>query len=1145
MNDAVPNHNGNGFPHMNDPNAATGMMDPSAFMANPGQFNPAQFANQQQQQQPQQGQHQPSQQQMAAMQQQQQQQNGPMRHASPSTFQQNPAYQTNPVIPSKRPRPHEDSVTGSPGQMQGMLPPSRSETPQQQNFPGMQQGGAMPQQTPGQFPHLQANGSANATPSPIMGNQMRPGSVPQRVATASPHPFSPGPQQQQQFTSQTSPAPSEHGTPQPNQFMQNTPQGYNPGFAPSPSNPRPSPNPNPNAMGANPMMQQQPQQPQQHMAQMPQGMSQMQANMYAQMQQQQQQGQGQQGQGQPGQQRQGSQGMQGMTEQQKMAAYQMRLQQQLQGNMQMQAQLQAQGMGRGMMQKPQMAGMPNGQMPQGGMRPQQRPMSGMNPEQFMKNLSHFMSAKGLPFDTNATVADRPVNIMMLFQAVSSKGGYKTVTAANGWAHIAQAIGLPAQMPTVAPALKQVYERNLQKFEEAWIAQQKTRMMGQNPNMPNQGTPQKPMQPGQQTPQGQMTPGQMPQGQMPQGQMTPGQMTPGQQQGQPQMPQQQPQQQHPQQHPQNQQQQMQQHQQQQHQLQQQQHQQMQQQMQQQHQQQQHHQQMQQQHQQTPVKPGQAPVNGFATPQPQQVGMMMGHQRNSLSKSVDPNTPSDPALQSPAHHRQGSMHIGHPDGRPAGPVSESRAPPAVPKSDDYSPCARELSSFGGIDLHAANYLGTELERWMPTAPTIGEYGNIDIAALTRGLECGLHSEARLALDTLVTVTSSNFHLNFRFCPDLLDALIDYAEEQLDLLVEHTVEVADEISLTSYEDVVRACRIDQNAVRDCPVFGTIEYDLDRAVDKLICITTIFRNTSFPGEQNENHAMLADETVIKFLCSVIRYLGTRTMLLRSHVNTLDFMKDIVVLMSNIAGSIELPSREQALCLLNFLLAFAPSPAPTVVAGSLFFAPFEPSVQPYLPHAVDALAKLLARDEPNRGFYKAIFGHDSGHSSNNDILTRTFALAISPLPDKLAETTRHAGYPSLIEVRKPFLMQGLLAAEILASLAPGFESGVAKAWLSSGEGLAQNLATLARELSITFERQIPRGPRSKDPELVYLVVLAVTLLRRLTEKARDPNHPSTSLPKGVLPSQQVLMEALSFTAAEWTKEGMLQQLSAIINMAR
>ncbi|KAM3484877.1 hypothetical protein MY8738_001779 [Beauveria namnaoensis] len=1127
MNDAIPNHNGSGFPHMNDPNAATGMMDPSAFMANPAQFNPAQFANQPQQQQqqlqPQPPQQQPSQQQMAAM-----QQNGPMRHASPSAFQQNPAYQTNSVIPSKRPRPREDSVTGSPGQMQGMLPPSRSETPQQQNFSGMPQAGAMPQQTPGQFPHLQANGSANATPSPIMGNQMRPGSVPQRVATASPHPFSPGPQQQQQFASQASPAPSEHGTPQPNQFMQNAPQGFNPAFAPSPSNPRPSPNPN--AMGANQMMQQ-------HMAQMPQGMNQMQANMYAQMQ---QQGQGQ---GQHAQQRQGAQGMQGMTEQQKMAAYQMRLQQQLQGNMQMQAQMQAQGMGRGMMQKPQLGVMPNGQMPQGGMRPQQRPMAG-TPEQFMKNLAHFMASKGLPFDPNPAVADRPVNIMLLFQAVTSKGGFKMVTGTNGWPHIAGALGLPAQIPTVPAALKQVYERNLSKFEEAWIAQQKTRGMGQTSNMPNQGTPQKQMQPGQQTPQGQMTPGQMPQSQIPQGQMTPGQMTAGQPQVQQQLPPQHPQQQHLQQQQQHhlQQQQMQQHMQQQ--MQHQQHQQHQHQ----HQQQQQHQHQHQQQQQTPVKPGQAPVNGFATPQPQQPGIMMGHQRNSLSKSVDPNTPADPSLQSPAHHRQGSMHVAHQESRPAAPATEVRAPPMMQKSDDYSPCVRELATFGGVDLHAANILGSELERWMPTAPTINELGNIDIAALTRSLQCGMHSEVRLALDTLATLSNSpnQAHLlHLRYCDDLVDALIDCAEEQVDLLVEHTVEVADEISLTSYEDVVRACRIDRLAVRDCPAYGTVEYDLDRAVDKLICVTTILRNASFPGEQIENHLVLADEMVIKFLCSVIRYLGTRTMLLRSHTNTLDFMKDVVILLSNIATSIELPSREEAICLLNFLLAFAPSPAPTTVAGSLFFAPYEPSVQPYLPHAVDSLAKLLARDEPNRGFYKAIFGLDSGNNSSHDILTRTFALAISPLPNKSTESARQPNYPSLIDVRKPFLMQGLLAAEILASLAPGFESGIAKSWLLSGEGLAQNLTLLVRELGHVFERPPPRGPRGKDNELLYIVVVAVSLLRRLAEKARDPNQPSLSLPKSVLPSARVLMEVLSYTSAEWTRDGMLQQLWSLVNMAR
>ena len=229
MNEAaVQNHNGNGFPHMADPNAVAGaMMDPSAFMTGQGQFNPAlanQFANPQQ---------------MLAM------QNGGMRNPSPSF--PNPMYQTNSVVPTKRPRPREDSIAESPRQNPNMLPTSRAETPQQAQFPSFSQAG-MPQQTtsqPSPYPHLQPNGSANATPSPIMANQMRPSSVPQRVSTTSPHPFSPA---AQNFGPQASPVPSEqNATPQPNPYMQqgNFPPNFNPNFAGAQSPARPPSNPNP------------------------------------------------------------------------------------------------------------------------------------------------------------------------------------------------------------------------------------------------------------------------------------------------------------------------------------------------------------------------------------------------------------------------------------------------------------------------------------------------------------------------------------------------------------------------------------------------------------------------------------------------------------------------------------------------------------------------------------------------------------------------------------------------------------------------------------------------------------------------------------------------------------------------------------
>ena len=74
------------------------------------------------------------------------------------------------------------------------------------------------------------------------------------------------------------------------------------------------------------------------------------------------------------------------------------------------------------------------------------------------------------------------------------------------------------------------------------------------------------------------------------------------------------------------------------------------------------------------------------------------------------------------------------------------------------------------------------------------------------------------------------------------------------------------------------------------------------------------------------------------------------------------------------------------------------------------------------------------------------------------------------------------------------------------------------------------------------RAAPRKDPELVYIVVVAVAVLRRLVEKARDPNSPTSAVPADLLPRTQMLMEALTMQSPEWTKEGMLPQLTAIFN---
>ena len=1024
MNEAaVQNHNGAGFNHL-DPNAGGSMLDPSAFNS----FDPSQFQNPQLQQR---------------------MQNGGMRNGSPAF--NNPVYQTNQVIPSKRPRPREDSLGTSPRQAPGMLPNSRSQTPQQTPYSGFQTNSVPPQHAPQQtsYSHLQ-NGSANASPSPIMTNQMRPGGVPQRVSTASPHPFSPA---TQQFAPQPSPSQSEHGsrgdTPQNNPYAQNPgfAQSFNQGFTPPSGRTSAPPQ---NAMSTSQMQHSPMQQPQ----------------IYSQQSQQQQPQQGQ----------------QRSSEQQAKMMYQMRLQQQLNQSALMAAQRQnmppnANPLARGAMQGP------NGQLT--GIRPQQSGVAGPpNPEQFMKSLALFMQSKNQPLDMNPIVGDRQITLMTLYMAVLKFGGYKKVTSQNGWPSVAQALQFNLMQNQSAPQqIKSHYERNLLMFEDAWQRNQmaqRQKMMQQQGLAGNLGVPNPQMSPTKMNHQSPM-------------------------------------------------QQSQQFLQQQHNLMAQQ------------------QNLQQQHAQaTPVKqmtpmhhPQQPAVNGFSTPQPPQGQphhpiSSQGHTRNNLSRSIDATPPQNGAFPIPSPvsaNKPGGLPIPSPQ------VDVAARPAAPPPPQEFNlpaeldPKVRVLDSFGGVDLVSLSKIGGELVKLRVDFPPLECMGAVDIHALTMSLQSGIHAEVRLALDAIVVLSNERrTHdgrtlLDLNHCEELVETLIDCAELQVELLAESAAEVSDVMLVNSYEDILRGCRSEERALQDVPLFGSPEYDLDRAVDRLICISTIMRNFS---SDERNTKKLADGFVIKFLCVVIRYLGTRNMLLRTHQNTLDFMKDIIIFLSNLSHEVELPGREQALCLLHFLLAFAPCPPPNGIRSDrVVFSPYDPAIHRYLYHAVDSLAKLLARDEPNRTHYKTIFASDVASSPPYDLLTRSFALAIAAIPDDKQDSKRGNLAP-VIEARKAFLMQSMLAAEILSNLAPGFESGLAKSWLTSEDGFSLNLSRLIHQLCLETAPVAPhqRTPAmgrgiGEDEDLLHIALGGIAVLRRLAEKCRDPEDPTSNIPLSGILGRENLLRAL------------------------
>ena len=457
-----------------------------------------------------------------------------------------------------------------------------------------------------------------------------------------------------------------------------------------------------------------------------------------------------------------------------------------------------------------------------------------------------------------------------------------------------------------------------------------------------------------------------------------------------------------------------------------------------------------------------------------------------------------------------------------------PLKVPIEETFKPEILPPSIFHGpIHVDEMYRLSQALNDVKPSVPQFHELGVIDIHALTMSIKSGIHAEVRLALDTMVTLSlEPKVQLTLENCDDLVESLIDCAQDQVDLLAENATEVSDEMLVTSYEDVVRACKVDAETLQGTPEFGSLDYTLNRAADKLICITTLIRNFSF---YEANFTALGTTDVLHLMTNVIKNLGTKEMLLRSNRNTLDFMKDVVIYLSNLSHSIQLPGKEEALCLLHFLLAFAPCPHPQVTpTDKMTFATYNPNVHKYMPSAVDSLAKLLARDDPNRTFFRAIFAADVNSTPPYDLLTRSFGLAISPIP------TGHPSQRQAVENRKPFLLQGMLAAEIISNLVPSSESGLAHSWLESTDGWAATLMRLIfilSELKLQTAKSIKHqqpGNRNQqhhsaesDPQAYGAISSrGLAVMKILVQKSRNGDD-EKRLPAGVMPTKQILVGTL------------------------
>lgn len=688
-----------------------------------------------------------------------------------------------------------------------------------------------------------------------------------------------------------------------------------------------------------------------------------------------------------------------------------------------------------------------------------------NPEQFVRSIAQWMQQRGLPLNPNPTVLGRPLPLVQLFSTVVKLGGSKKITETTQWPDVAKMLQVPpAQVATAAHELQSYWHTNLSVYETWWLQSRRTINEqsrsshifhgGEIPTAHGQFSPVRQNEPHLIDPQRQ-------QFLHPQPPMQAEYQTPPKR-------------------------------------------------------------INHQHATFPLK-----QNGYTTPQQ---GQVPGGPSNLYNVSQSGATLQPRARTQPPNSRSVAAIKKEPN---SGAVASStrrslnanwprRAPEEV--SDVFKPKIEPLKreemsqSYGGMQALDWKVVIDGLLDAKPDVPGLEELGVIDIRALTMSLRSGIHAEVRLALDTLATLSNQQDPPSLEECEDLVEVLIECAEDQVELLAETATEVSDDMLISSYEEIVRGCRIEVESLQEVHEFGSLECELDRSVERLICITTILRNLSF---SQVNHRLLADPVVIRFMTTVIRYLGTRNMLLRTHRNTLDFTKDVVIYLSNLAQDLDLPGKEEALCFLHFLLSFAPSPPPTTNGDEdVTFAPYNPSIHHYFPPAVDSLAKLLARDDPNRTFYRAIFLADGGTVPPYDLLTRTFGLAVAPMPEYRTTVVQ------TVEARKAYLAQGLLAAEILAGLIPSSEHALARSWLSSQDGFALNLikivSLLAKSVSPVPQRHPSGRMMEPDPHGYGMITFrGLAVLRKLAEKAKDVEGHVNELPPGILPKKESLLGSL------------------------
>lgn len=400
------------------------------------------------------------------------------------------------------------------------------------------------------------------------------------------------------------------------------------------------------------------------------------------------------------------------------------------------------------------------------------------------------------------------------------------------------------------------------------------------------------------------------------------------------------------------------------------------------------------------------------------------------------------------------------------------------NEYRPHKRKFENFHNEFL-VSSQTSKDMASLRPY-PNFAELGNVDIQALSRSIQSHLPSEVGHALDVLVIIAGDKrWGLPLSHCSDLLQSLVDCLASNCAKQTKH-----DQSVYAAYSSVVDQSRHRSGGLNlrssRCRS-GVLEHCA--AVEVIMSILTVLRNLAFT-EINQEPISRAENLAQVLANAIVTFCGVRSDISLGPSTVLNFMKDMITLLSLIGGSLIIDRPEIANIFTKFILSFAPNE----LQFDLNSKYYEVSEYPYLAPAIDTFAKLLSRDFPNRDTFKRSFSSDltQGRDRQPDLM----ALAVAVFP-----TTLEADFGQVLSHRIPLLHHSLIVAETAISICPISDHG--KTWMDARQLIADRLSDLLRILSYLLQDP-GSGVQCSEADLTILSQRATTVLKMLNEQSRS-----------------------------------------------